>query len=121
LSFLPREYLCVLDESGRDAAMVAAPLRHVLLHAEELDAAVLRAAVPHLQGLDYDFVELFKSEKDDPQDDDLWWLHVQRIEVHTVDSLFARNERLYEFASSHGLDSYDGMDVGPAPVVERPA
>ena len=85
------------------------------------DAAVLRAAVPHLQGLDYDFVELFKSEKDDPQDDDLWWLHVQRIEVHTVDSLFARNERLYGFASSHGLDSYDGMDVGPAPVVERPA
>ena len=85
------------------------------------DLTTLRAAIPHLQSQDYEFVEVFRSEKDEPQDEDLWWLHVQRIEVHTVDSLFARNERLYEFASRHGLDSYDGMDVGPTPVVERPA
>ena len=85
------------------------------------DVAALRAAIPHLQNQDYEFVEVFRSEKDDPEGDDLWWLHVQRVEIHTVDSLFARNERLYEFASRHGLDSYDGMDVGPAPVVERPA
>ena len=38
---------------------------------------------------------------------------MQRVEAHSVDSLFARNEQLYEFATEHGLDSYDGMDVGP--------
>ena len=81
------------------------------------DEAALRAAVPALQDDQYEFVEIYQSEKDDPGDDDLWWLHVQRIEVHTVDSLAARNERLTEFASRHGIDSYDGMDVGPAPTV----
>ena len=83
--------------------------------------AALRAAVPSLQGDQYEFVDIYQSEKDDPSDEDLWWLHVQRVEVHTVDSLVARNERLSEFASRLGIDSYDGMDVGPAPTVARPA
>jgi len=85
------------------------------------DPAALRAVIPNLQSDDYEFVDVYQSEKDNPNDDDLWWLHVQRVEVHTVDSLFARNERLAEFASLHGIDSYDGMDVGPAPVAARPA
>jgi hypothetical protein len=73
----------------------------------------LRAAVPELQERGYEFVDVWQSEKDDPEDEDMWWLHVQRVEVHSVDSLFARNEQLYEFAARHGLDTYDGMDVGP--------
>lgn len=85
------------------------------------DPAALRAAVPKLQSDHYEFVNLYQSEKDTPSDNDLWWLHVQRVEVHTVDSLFARNERLSEFASRHGIDSYDGMDVGPVPTAARPA
>ena len=83
--------------------------------------AALRAAVPVLNADQYEFVDIYLSEKDDPSDEDLWWLHVQRVEVHTVDTLAARNERLSEFASRHGIDSYDGMDVGPAPTVARPA
>jgi hypothetical protein len=83
--------------------------------------ATLQAAVPCLQGDQYEFVDIYQSEKDDPSDEDLWWLHVQRVEVHTVDTLAARNERLSEFATRHGIDSYDGMDVGPAPTVARPA
>jgi Regulator of ribonuclease activity B len=83
--------------------------------------AALRAAVPALNSDQYEFVDIYLSEKDDPSDEDLWWLHVQRVEVHTVDTLAARNDRLSEFASRHGIDSYDGMDVGPAPTVARPA
>ena len=26
----------------------------------------------------------------------------------------ARNQQFYQFAEEHGLESYDGMDVGPA-------
>jgi len=83
--------------------------------------AALQAAVPSLQNDQYEFVDIYQSEKDDPSDEDLWWLHVRRVEVHTVDTLAARNERLSEFASRHGIDSYDGMDVGPPPIIARPA
>jgi hypothetical protein len=79
----------------------------------------LRAAVPALQERGYEFVDVWQTEKDDPEDEDLWWLHVQRVEVHSVDSLFARNEQLYEFAARHGLDTYDGMDVGPVGKPEQ--
>jgi hypothetical protein len=79
------------------------------------EPGALRAAVPILQSEDYEFVDVYRSEKDNPTDPDMWWLHVQRVEVHTVDTLFARNERLSEFASRQGIDSYDGMDVDPPP------
>ena len=47
---------------------------------------------------------------------DKWRLHVERVEVHTVGSLDARNHELNEFARTNGIDLYDGMDVGPASV-----
>ncbi len=40
-------------------------------------------------------------------------LHVQRVEVHTPESLHARNAELAAFAQAQGLASYDGMDVSP--------
>jgi hypothetical protein len=42
-----------------------------------------------------------------------WWLHVEKVETHTVDSLDQRNHELSAFANKLGLTSYDGMDVGP--------
>jgi hypothetical protein len=78
----------------------------------------LARVVPLLQARDYEFVDLYQGDENNPADADLWWLHVQRVEAHSVDSLFARNEQLREFASDHGLDSYDGMDVGPVPGPE---
>jgi len=49
-----------------------------------------------------------------PEDDDQQtrWLHVERVETHSPDTLHRRNQELYQFAAD--LDSYDGMDVGPA-------
>ena len=51
-----------------------------------------------------------------PADDDqeTLFLHVERVERHTVDSLLELNADLDAFAEQHGLESYDGMDVGPA-------
>jgi hypothetical protein len=49
------------------------------------------------------------------RDNGVWWLHVERVERHTVDSLNARNAELYAFARDEGLSTYDGMDVGPVP------
>jgi len=61
----------------------------------------------------YRIVDVYLSEKEDRSSPDLWWLHVERIETHTVESLLKRNAELSEFAKSHKLGSYDGMDVGP--------
>jgi hypothetical protein len=76
----------------------------------------LEKVAPILEKQGYRFVEVFLSDKEDPSEPDLWWLHVERIEVHTPDTLNERNQALYEFAADHRLASYDGMDVGP---VER--
>jgi hypothetical protein len=61
----------------------------------------------------YRAVEIFQHEKEDPGDADVWWLHVERVEHHTVDSLMARNDELNALAAENGLIAYDGMDAGP--------
>ena len=61
-----------------------------------------------LVGQGYRFVEIREDE-----DGIKRWLHVERVEVHSPQSLFARNEALYKLADELGLDNYDGMDVGP--------
>jgi hypothetical protein len=42
-------------------------------------------------------------------------LHVEKVETHTPRSLHERNMEFYRLAERHGIASYDGMDVGPAP------
>jgi hypothetical protein len=61
----------------------------------------------------YRVVDIHTGDKDSPSDSDVWWLHVEKIEVHTVATLGGRNRAFYRLAESLGLDSYDGMDVGP--------
>ena len=72
----------------------------------------LAAAAPALEKLGYRVVGLLRPT---PQDDDqeLLFLQVERNERHTVESLHLRNIELCRFAEEHGLESYDGMDVGP--------
>jgi hypothetical protein len=72
---------------------------------------LLRAA-PALERMGYRVVGLLEPT---PEDDDqgLLFLHVEREEQHTVDSLEARNRELHRFAEEFALETYDGMDVGP--------
>src|SRR6266567_263717 len=76
------------------------------------DRERLLASAPALERMGYKVVGLLGPT---PEDDDqsLLLLHVEREERHTVDSLDARNRELYRFAEEFGLESYDGMDVGP--------
>jgi len=75
--------------------------------------AKLDLAAKDLSRVGYRIVDVYLSKKDDPSAPDLWWLHVERIEMHSVDSLLERNAELAVFAKTHYLGSYDGMDVGP--------
>jgi len=77
--------------------------------------APLDKAGTALTKLGYRLVNVYKADKESANAPDVWWLHVERIEVHTVATLDARNQEFYRFARQYGLDSYDGMDVGPVP------
>jgi hypothetical protein len=70
----------------------------------------LEVASQDLAAEGYRIVDI--AVRDDPN---IWWLHVEKVEHHTVDSLNDRNQAFYAFAKAKGLDSYDGMDVGPSP------
>jgi predicted RNA-binding Zn-ribbon protein involved in translation (DUF1610 family) len=74
----------------------------------------LEKAAELLVAKGYRLVDIHLGKKKATSDPDVWWLHVERIEVHSVDSLDARNRELEAFARDAGLANYDGMDVGPA-------
>ncbi|MCP4161482.1 MAG: ribonuclease E inhibitor RraB [Deltaproteobacteria bacterium] len=61
----------------------------------------------------YQFVDIYLSDKDDKNAPDMWWLHIEKMESHTPESLDKRNNEFYIFADQFSIDSYDGMDVGP--------
>jgi len=73
------------------------------------DANKLTEAGALLASEGYDVAGVFENE-DEPG----FILHVQKLEVHTPESLFARNAVLEQFAAANALRAYDGMDVSPA-------
>ncbi len=76
--------------------------------------AKLETAAPLLQEQGYKTVGIYDSQDESGNAAPLWWLHVEKLEKHTVDTLHARNQEFYQFAATQQLESYDGMDVGPA-------
>jgi len=77
------------------------------------DQAKLVAAGKLLQAQGYHQVGIFDS-KPEAEQPALWWLQIEKVELHTVDTLHERNQEFYRFAEVQQLESYDGMDVGPA-------
>jgi hypothetical protein len=77
------------------------------------DPYKLESVVPTLQEMGYKFVGIFQADKESEDEPDLFFLHVELVEIHNSTSLDKRNDELYIFAHQKGLDSYDGMDVGP--------
>ena len=77
-------------------------------------AEKLQSLKSKLPGDCYSFVDLFVPELENDEDE-YYFLHVERIESHTVLSLHSRNLEFYALADQLGIDTYDGMDVGPSP------
>ena len=74
--------------------------------------AKLETAMKDLKKQGFQYVDLFMPQIEKGEED-YFFLHVVKVDVHTPETLFAQNARLYALAEAHGLDSYDGMDVGP--------
>jgi hypothetical protein len=53
----------------------------------------------------YHIVEIWQD------DESLYWLSIERVEKHSIDSLLERNIDLEKFAISNEIDCYDGWDV----------
>lgn len=77
------------------------------------EPSMLEVAKTALTEKGFNFVGIYLSDKDEPSQADSYCLHVERIETHTPQTLDARNDKLYLFAHEFGLESYDGMDIGP--------
>jgi hypothetical protein len=77
----------------------------------DADGAKLFAVSEELEKLGYKYVDIFEPDVDEA-DDAVYYLHVEKVETHTVDSLDLRNKEFYKFADKYNLESYDGFDVG---------
>ncbi len=70
--------------------------------------AKLQALAEVLEKSQYTTANLYPSD-----DETTHVLHMEKIETHSPQSLFERNEALQQLALAHNVASYDGMDVGP--------
>lgn len=72
----------------------------------DADDDKLKQVAPRLQAMGYKVVcvDGYRGRS---------FIHIERVETHTPESLHARNEAFYAFAKEHDITSYDGMDVGP--------
>lgn len=75
------------------------------------DISKLKNIVNELSKEGYRYVDIFEAEKLNPDDVQEYYLHVEKIEYHDIDSLDIRNRELYNFADKLNT-SYDGFDVG---------
>jgi hypothetical protein len=75
------------------------------------DAKKLQPVADHLTKAGYRLVRIYPTD-----DKTEFFLHVEKVEHHTPESLDRRNQELNELADHFHIESYDGMDVGPLPV-----
>lgn len=72
----------------------------------------LQSIIQPLEKLGCRVVDLYLPDFNEGEEP-YYFLQVEKEEVHSAASLFERNAQFYALAEHHGLDSYDGMDVGP--------
>ena len=77
------------------------------------DPNKLELVIPKILSMGYTVVDIFQAKKENENEADSFYLHVEKIEIHNSKSLDKTNDEFYIFANQNGLGSYDGMDVGP--------
>ncbi|NIK43817.1 ribonuclease E inhibitor RraB [Xanthomonas arboricola] len=76
----------------------------------------LQHLAEQLTGDGYRVIDIFLGERDedDGDDEESYFLHVDKLEQHTIESLNQRNAQFDALAKRFHVAAYDGMDVGPA-------
>lgn len=65
-----------------------------------------------LKGLGYYFVNIFEAEKENKNDIQEYYLQIEKIEYHNIDSLHRRNQYFDKLTEENNISFYDGFDVG---------
>jgi hypothetical protein len=79
------------------------------------DRTALEPVAEALASQGYTRVAIYAGDQPDADGSGLWWLRMEKVEKHTVESLDARNTEFYALAEKYRGIQYDGMDVGPRP------
>jgi len=61
----------------------------------------------------FDFIDIFElAEEESGEATGEYLLHIDKVEIHTPDSLAARNVEFQKMANEYEIDSYDGWEFG---------
>lgn len=61
----------------------------------------------------YDFVDIFElGDEETSQSTGEYLLHIDKVEVHTPESLAERNVQFQKLADEYEIESYDGWEFG---------
>jgi len=61
-----------------------------------------------LSNLGYQIIDINQSYPDK-----IYWLHIEKTEVHSEQSLHQLNQSFYQLAKEQDIQAYDGMDISP--------
>jgi hypothetical protein len=64
-----------------------------------------------LKKCDYTIVDINQSYPDNN-----YWLHIEKTQQHTIESLHQLNHFFYKLADDNSIHSYDGMDISPIEI-----
>jgi hypothetical protein len=61
----------------------------------------------------YDFIDVFElGDEDTNESTGEYLLHIDRVEIHTPESLAERNVEFSKFAEEYEIETYDGWEFG---------
>lgn len=75
------------------------------------DTDILKKLSNELVKEDYKFVDIFLADKINENDPTEYYLHLEKVEYHNVNSLDIRTKELYNLAEKYNV-IYDGFDLG---------
>jgi Regulator of ribonuclease activity B len=67
----------------------------------------------YLEKKGYDFIDIFElGEEDTGKSTGEYLLHIDKVEIHTPESLAQRNIEFQNFADEYEIETYDGWEFG---------
>ena len=77
------------------------------------DAEKLETLGLDLEKQGFDFIDIFElAEEESGEATGEYLLHIDKVEIHTPDSLAARNVEFQKRANEYEINSYDGWEFG---------
>ncbi|UOK41614.1 MULTISPECIES: ribonuclease E inhibitor RraB [Flavobacterium] len=98
------------DLKNKDDFDTSKPLLYGYFFTDESKNKLLKVS-GILENIGFKIVDIFDAEVEEDETP-FFYLHIEKIEIHTPNSLDARNKYFYELADKYGLESYDGFDIG---------